>query len=126
MKPLLLALVAAAALFLSTGTARAQPRGTSFNNSIIVSPSLIPSSFPQSTFTPSRFTSPYGGSGYSAGVGNYGTGYGNGYTYAPGIYNTGYYYPVQVNPGYYGGYSGNYYGGNNYGSYGMRYRRSGW
>jgi hypothetical protein len=117
MKPLLFSLIAASALFVSSGTASAQQRTTTFNSTIIASPSLIPATFnptfPNQGFLPAPSgLSGYSGysSGYSSGFGNLNPYAGNGYTNSGGLYNSGYYYFPTQN---YGGYYGNHYRGNN-------------
>jgi hypothetical protein len=127
MKPALYALVAAAALFISTGTAGAQPRYSTFHTSVVPSQSLSPATlstaFPAST--------PYPSSGLTL-SGNFGMGVGNGYYYPSRNYNSNRFYPTNsyssyYNPGYYNPsysyptyyygmpYSGSYYGWHQYG-----------
>jgi hypothetical protein len=115
MKSTLLAFAVTAAVLTSAGAARAQPRYSTFNNSLILSPGLPSSSFPQSSFTPSfgnpSFLPP--ASGYSSGIGNFGPYVGNGYTYPSGAYNGTSYYPSPA-------YGSSYYPSP---AYGQNYRR---
>jgi hypothetical protein len=126
MKAALLALVTTVALFLSTGTASAQLRYSTFNNPVVVAPGVNPLPF-ASGFTPSAFTFP--GNGFASGFGNFNPGFGNGYTTPAWNYGFVYGYPtwsygfVSSQPYWnhsgfgrpYGGYYGSTSGGNYYG-----------
>jgi hypothetical protein len=89
MKVTVLALVTTAALFLSTGTASAQLRYSTFNGPFVAGPGLNPAPFTPS-FAPS--TSMFPNTGFSAGFGNFNSAFGNNYTtWSPGF---AYGYPV--------------------------------
>jgi hypothetical protein len=124
MRSALIALITAAALFISTTTASAQLRNSSFNSSIIVSPTITPAPLSPTLAYPTVFPA----SGFTPGFGNYGMTLGNSFnspnwTYGfanagPSLNYSNFYYPPAFNnyygypPAFYGSfYSGGWNGG---------------